>query len=350
MKTENLTISTNEKISLISNLSTMLSAGIPILETIDSLLEDAKGNLKKVLEEVRADLIQGKHLHSSFIKFPLIFDKVTVSIIKAAEEGGNLEITLKDLKVNLKKEVEFNDKVTSALIYPVIIMIVFCGVLLLMLTFVIPKISTVFERLRVDLPLPTKVLIFVSKIMLNFTVPFIIFVLFTVLILSFIYKTKRKFLVFVLTSLPIVSGLAREIDLTRFSRSLYLLLSSGITITHALDLTQDVVMKKEVAKAIANCKEVVLGGKPLSEGFKNARKIFPAIMIKITEAGEKSGTLDRSMQDISEFLDYQVSNTLRIALAVLEPVMLVVVGILIGGMMLAIIAPIYGLIGQVGAR
>lgn len=350
MKKNNLSISSKEKLSLISNLCTMLTAGIPILETMDALLEDSKGNTKKILEAVREDLIQGKQLHSSFANFPLVFDRVTISVIKGSEEGGTLDITLKDLKNEIKKEIEFNDKIISALVYPMIIVIVFMGVLLLILTVVIPRISTVFSRLNATLPLPTRILIIVSNAILNYTIPVIIGTAFIIVLLFLLYKAKKQFILQILFSLPLIKNLVKEIDLTRFSRSLSLLLVSGITINSALELVQDVVMQPTVTKAIIHAKETVLGGKKLSDGFKESKGIFSGIMIKIIEAGERTGSLDKSMQDISEYLDYQVSNSLKNFTTILEPVMLVVVGILVGGMMMSIIAPIYDLIGQVGKR
>ena len=143
---KHVSISANDKITLISNLTTMLGAGIPILETVDSLLEDAKGNQRKLLQVLRDDLIQGQPINTTFAKFPRIFDKITVNIIKASEEAGTLDVTLKDLKENIKKEMEFNDKIKSALIYPSFIVVVFFAVLLLILVVVVPKISTVFLR------------------------------------------------------------------------------------------------------------------------------------------------------------------------------------------------------------
>jgi type II secretory pathway component PulF len=140
MKLQNLTISHNEKVEMISNLGTMLSAGISIIECIDSLLEDAKGNQRKVLLTLKEDLNQGNRIYLSFQKFPRVFDKVTINIIKAAEEAGSLEVSLKDIKINLQKENEFNDKIRSALIYPFFIGIVFVGVLLMILIVVVPKI------------------------------------------------------------------------------------------------------------------------------------------------------------------------------------------------------------------
>lgn len=349
-KLSNVTISGNEKLGLISNFATMFSAGIPILETVDSLLQDAKGNQKIILETLRADLMQGLHVSQSFAKFPKVFDKVTVNIIRASEEAGTLDTTLKDLKDTIKKQMEFNDRVRSAFIYPIFILIVFAGVLILMLTFVIPRISSVFMRLRVELPLPTQILIFMSNLLVEHTLATVAVTLLTVFTILFIYRHNKSLFVSALLSLPLIRGLARDVDLTKFTRSMYLLLYAGIPITAALELTEDVVRKREVVQAIRTAKETVLSGRRISEGFKQKNKVFPALIIKIIEAGEKSGSLDKSMEDASEYLDYQVTSRLKTVTTIIEPAMLLLVGILVGGMMLAIIAPMYGLIGAVGGR
>ncbi len=349
-KVEKISLSTSEKIAIISNFSTMLSAGISILEAVDSLLEDAKGNQKKVLQTLREDLVQGKRVFESFAKFPNIFDRVTISIIKAAEEAGNLDNTLKDLRDNIKKESEFLDKIKAALTYPVLIMFVFVGVLLMILIVVIPKISLVFSRLKVDLPLPTRILIFVSNIMLKYTIPVIAVIVIAVVGLVLLYRTNKKLMLGALFSLPLISNLVKQIDLVRFTRSLFYLLSSGIPIVTALELSQDVVLRKDISQIIKQSKEMIISGKKLSEGLKTSKGKIPSIMIKIIEAGEKSGSLDKSLKDISDYLDYEVAGTLQTLTTLLEPIMLVMVGIVVGGMMLAIIGPIYSLIGQVGRR
>lgn len=344
---KSVNLSTSEKLGLVGNMATMLAAGISILEIVESLLEDSKGNQKKILEQLKADLIQGNHISSSFEKFPGTFDRVTINLIKASEEAGTLDVTLKDLKENIRKDTEFKDKIKAALVYPILITLVFFGVLIMILVVVVPKIAVVFSRLNVDLPLPTVILISMSTMLLTYTIPIIAAFFAIVLLIIMLYRrNKRKFLYF-LFMLPVVSRLAKEIDLARYSRSMYLLLNAGIPILSALELASEVVLKKDIEDAIKHIQNLVLSGKKVSEGLKDAKKIFPNIMIKITEAGEKSGSLDKSMLDVSEYLDYQVSNSLRTVIALLEPIMLIVVGILVGGMMLSIIAPIYGLIGQV---
>lgn len=344
------TLKPSEKISLVGNLATMLGAGIPIFEVVGSLADDAKGNPKKVLDTLKADLAQGRRVYQSFARFPRIFNKVTINVIKASEEAGTLDVALNDLRENIKREAEFNDKIKSALIYPVFILIVFAIVLILVLFLVVPKIATVFSRLRVDLPLPTRILIFLSNTLINYGL-FVLLGLAALIVGGiFLFRAKRSVFLNILFSLPIISKLVREIDLTSFSRSLYLLLNSGIPIVSALELTQDVVVKKDMAEVIGRAQGMVQAGRPLSEAFADSEKQIPSIMVKLIEAGERSGSLDKSMKEIQEHFDYEVTGTLKTVTALIEPVMLVVVGIVVGGMMMSIIAPIYGLISQIGAR
>ncbi|MDZ4228477.1 MAG: type II secretion system F family protein [Candidatus Levybacteria bacterium] len=189
-----------------------------------------------------------------------------------------------------------------------------------------------------------------SDTILNQTIPLVVSLITFLLVIFYVYKKQKKFLLNFIFKLPILSSLAKDIDLTKFSRNLYLLLNAGIPIASALELTENVVVSKSVEKGINYAKEAVIAGRKLSEGFKNNRKVFPSITIRIVEAGERSGSLDKSMLEISEFLDYQVSTKLKAATSLLEPILLVAIGGLVGGMMLAIIAPIYGLIGQVGGH
>lgn len=345
-----VSLSNTDKLSLISNLGTMLTAGIPILEAVESLLEDVKGGQKKVLEGLKKDLNQGKTISDSFKKFPGSFDPVTVNLIKASEEAGTLDETLKNLSQTIKRDIEFTDKVKAALTYPAAVFVVFGLVLLLILIIVIPRIASVFSKLKIDLPLPTQILIYISNFMLKFTPFFIALVVGFIILVIFLYKKEKKLLFNIFFSVPPLSNLAKLIDLTRFTRSMGLLLSSGIPITDALELSKNVVSERRVYRAVSTFNELVSSGKELSEGLKKTRGVFPGMMIRVTEAGEKTGTLDKGMEDLSEYFDDQVTNSLKTLTTLLEPIMLVIMGILIGGIMLSIIAPIYGLIGQIRSR
>jgi type II secretory pathway component PulF len=234
--------------------------------------------------------------------------------------------------------------------YPSFIVVVFIGILLMILVVVVPKISTVFKSLNVTLPLPTKILMFMSDLILKNTIPFMLGL---VAIAGFIYylvNYKRKLLLEFFYHLPVVSDLITQIDVTNFARNFSVLLMSGLPITQALELVKEVVVRKKMAVMIDESRKMVLAGKPLSLGLREVKDYMPNIVIKLVEAGEKTGTLDKSLSQISEYFDYKVSYTLKTLTALMEPLMLVMVGVCVGGMMMAIIAPIYGVIGQVGGR
>ncbi len=347
---QNITLSYNDKIALLGNFATMLAAGISILESVDSLLEDAKGNQRKVLQTLRDDLTQGKHVHVCFSKFPQIFDKVTINIIKASEEAGTLDVTLVQIKEHIQKEMEFIDKIRSAMVYPIMIFFVFIAVMLVILIFVMPRMAGVFTRMKVELPLPTKILIFMSDTLTKHTMTVIISVVTIIGIVFFLYKKKRSFVLGIIFSLPVVSDLIKQIDITRFSRSMSLLLASGLTITQALELCEQIVSRRDMQQLVKHTHTMVLSGKRVSEGLRAGHGLIPIIVIKIIEAGEKTGSLDKSLKDISEYMDYQVTRSLNTLTTLMEPIMLISIGLVVGGMMISIIAPIYGMIGQIGNR
>ncbi|QQS44552.1 type II secretion system F family protein [Candidatus Roizmanbacteria bacterium] len=350
MDTKKLSLQTKDKIALFDNLSTMLAAGISILEAVDSLLEDSKGNQKKLLSELRQDLTQGKQVYASFARFPNTFDKVTVNIIRASEEAGTLDVALKDIKKHVQNEMEFLDKIRSAMIYPIVIMVVFFLVMLLILIFVMPKLASVFGRMDVELPLPTKILMFMSDLIIHNTLALIVGVVLLILGFIVLYIKKRAFVLRIFFSFPLISGLIKQIDIARFTRSMALLLSSGLTITNALELCEEIVWRRDMQKLVAHTQKSVLSGKRFAEGIRDGKGLVPMIVIKLVEAGEKTGSLDKAMQDVSEHMDYEVQRSLNTLTTLLEPVMLLFIGVVVGGMMLSIIAPIYSLIGQVGAR
>jgi type II secretory pathway component PulF len=347
MKVSPLKITAEEKMQLLSNMGTMLAAGIPILEVVNSLLDESKNNTRKILLTLKEDLESGKVINESFARFPRSFDKVTVNLIKAAEEAGTLEVALKDLKEGIRKEMEFSDKVKSALMYPVFVMLVFVGVMLMMLIVVIPKIAKVFTRLKADLPWPTKAMIWASDILLNQWQWVLVGLGVLLLLIALLVRYQKQFLLNIVHAIPLVSDLVRQIDTTRFARSMSLLLNSGLPIVTALELSKDVMVKKEMQNLVENARQMVMSGKRFAEGLRSKKKLMSGMTIKLIEVGERSGTLKESMKDITETLDYEVTKNLQSATALLEPIMLVFVGLVVGGMMMSIIGPIYGLISGV---
>jgi type IV pilus assembly protein PilC len=347
MNQSRVRISAKERMQLFGNLSTMLKAGIPILESVEALLEETKGGTQKVLETIQADLQAGRVVHESLAQFPESFNQVTVNLLKAAEEAGTLEVALKDVQNGLQKETEFADKLKSSLMYPAFVLILFVGMMIVMLTMVIPRMSQVFRRMNMDLPLPTRIMFAASDGFLKNYLIIIGLVIAVAAAIGAFYHYQRKAVLNVLCSLPLISGLMREIDLTRFTRNMSLLLGSGLPIVKSLELAEDTIVKKDLRMLIISAREKIMGGEKLSTGLRTEKKLISGIIIKLIEIGERTGTLDQSMKDVALMMDYEVTNKLQKTTALLEPIMLVFVGLAVGGVMITVIGPIYGLISNV---
>jgi type IV pilus assembly protein PilC len=339
-----------DKLALISNLGTMLSAGIPILEAVETLEQDSKGPSRKFLKLLVVYLNEGKPISEAMKQMPQAFDPVTINIVMTAEEAGTLTETLKDLEVSLKNDMAFRDQLRTSLTYPAFIFVILLGVLLLMLTFVVPRIAKVFTGLHVQLPPTTKALINVSDFLVSnyklVAVGAFVFIAF----MAVLIHTQRRAMVNALLQLPFLTSLGREIDLTRFTRSLGLLLKAGVPIGEALKLSREVIIKKEIRRMADNMIVAINEGKPLSDGLEQSKRVTPTIMRRLIDTAERSGSLEASMQNLSEHFQTRVSHRLKMIATLVEPVMIVVVGLLVGGIMLSIIAPIYNLINQVRLR
>ena len=340
----------SEKLELISNLGAMLSAGIPLLESIDALLDGAKGRMKIVLVRLRKDSEAGKTIADSFAQFPNSFDSIAINLIHGGEQAGNLEEILKDLAETIRREIEFSSKVKGALAYPIFVMLIFAIIMVVILSFVIPRIAQVFLKLKVVIPLPTKILIFMSELLLGYW-PWVIASLAVAIVMGvFLYKARRRQMISMLSSLPFIRPLAREIDLVRFTRSTALLLSSGIPISKTLELSRDVLVRAELVTLVEFSRQEVMQGKRLSEALKSRPGLIPQILIRMIAAGEKSGKLEQSFQESADYFDQRVTMTIKSLTTLLEPILLVVVGIAVGGIMISIIAPIYQLVGEIKVR
>lgn len=349
MKAAHIQLSSRDKLALFTDISTMLTAGIPIMEIIESLSRDAHGDTKAILAALHRSLYGGEPLSQGMAAFPRTFDPVTLNTMRAAEAGGTLEQTLRDIVRTLKKELAFSDTIRTAMIYPAFIGVIFLGIILLMLTFVIPRISEVFTSLHVDMPPVTRVMIFAS----NYFVANWIIVTVTALAafvgVSLFVKVNSRAIIRLLLNLPGMRRLGINIDLARMTRSFALLTRAGIPLDEALVLSKRVVRKPEILRAIQYMQRNVESGKSLGSNLRQSHGVIPPIMARSIETAETSGTLEQTFQNLAEYFDERVADSLKAATALLEPVIIVVIGVMVGALMVTIIAPIYNMISQISS-
>lgn len=349
-KHQNIRLRGKERLSFFSDLSTMLTAGIPILEAVVSLEDDATGNMKKVLGILHSNLNNGEPLSKGMSRLPNAFDQISINLIRAAEAGGTLEETLHDIVLTTKKELAFSDQLRNTMVYPLFVMGVFLAIVVLMLTFVIPRVAKVFSTMHVHMPFVTRAMISLSNtFMHHWPIISVGFIAFAILAAGVI-KANSRVIARGLLSLPGLKVLGTNIDLTRFTRSFGLLMHAGVPVIEALTLSQKVVRKKKIIALIEHMKENVENGKPLSTGLRSAKGIVPPIMSRSIETAEESGTLEQTMQNLTEYFDDQVSGSVKVISSLVEPILLVLVGLMVGTLMITIIAPIYNLISQINPQ
>lgn len=341
-------VSVAEKAELSRFLATMLRAGISLPEAVDIIRQEMRNQLlKKILVDIAFQTRKGSSLSSVLAKYPKVFDPVFLTMVKAGEESGTLDQSFDYLAQQLLNTHEMTQKVKGSLIYPAVIVAAMLGNGILMITFVLPKISEVISKLPIEPPLLTRLVLKFGNFVSEHTAPVLvgIFVLFFIAFLVFFIRKTRSIVFSAFSKFPAVKKLVTQIDMSRFARTLSTLLKSGVPVMDALDVSADMVTQARVRKEAKKFSKGVAEGESLSEMLVKSRKVFPVVMIQTVRAGEKTGTLEKVLMEMAEFYEREVEHTLKRLTALLEPVLMLVVGLAVGAMVLIMITPIYSIVG-----
>lgn len=333
------------------HLSVMLRSGIPLTESVATLKDQTKNvTFKKILTKVHSDIENGQTLESALSKHPQAFSSLYVSLIGIGEKSGNLEDSLEYLAQQLKKSYDFNKKIQGATLYPKLILAATIIMGMFMSLFVLPQLVDLFNSLEVKLPLSTKILLFTANIMKKYGT-FVAAAFVGVGIgVSFILRTslvKPKWHKLIL-SLPLVGSLNQNIEMATFCRNMGIMLKSGLTITDALkaqsNATDNLVYKDYLGNLLISMEK----GKKLSAELANRKYPFiPAIVAKMIGVGEDTGKLEDVFIYMGDFFEEDVDDTTRNLSNILEPVLLLAIGLVVAFVSLAIISPIYQLTGGI---
>lgn len=337
-----------DKIILTKYLSAVLSSGMNLREAFDVLLEDTtKRILRKILIEAKRNLEQGLPLSKTFESYPKYFSPVFVGVIKAGEASGTLDKSLNILGDQLIRDYELLSRIRGAMIYPLILIFSSLGVILLLITFVFPRLIKVFEEGGFKLPLITKIVIEITKILAS--IPFLTLGLFLFIVLFLFFFSRsslgKKFWTNLLFNSPFLKDLIKKIALVQFTRSLKNLLASGVAIVDSLNITANAIGYEIYKQAIFKSLEDLKKGIPLTDVLKKYPQLFPKLLLGMIKIGERSGTLEKTLETLSNFYSEEVDRKLKNLVSLIEPIILIVLGLIIGGLALVILLPIYQLIG-----
>src|SRR3989338_6727075 len=338
-------VTVNEIVNFTRELSTMISAGLPLTDALVILEKQAKNQkFANILAEVVADVEGGIALSQALHKHPRAFDIIYIKLIEAGETGGVLDKVLIKLADTLEKEKEFKSKTKGAFIYPIIVVVVMIIVITVMMIFVIPKLTSLYTEIGANLPLPTKILIFLSNFMRNFWWLLILLGFGASYALRVFSKTEKgaEIISRLVLILPIWGKIRKTLILAQFTRTLGLLIATGIPIISALKVVADLLATPTYREGILFAIGRVERGTPLYQPLA-ANPDFPPIVAQMIRVGEETGKMDEVLQRLSIYFEGESETAIRNLTTALEPLILVFLGLGVGILVLSIILPIYNL-------
>jgi len=339
-----------EQIILTKNLSGMIKAGLSLSRALSVLKKQTKNpKLSKILVSVENDINSGETFSSALSKFPNVFSKLFVSMVRAGEESGNLAGALSDIGLNLEKSSSLNRKIKGALIYPGIILSAMIVIGVLMFAFVVPTLASTFKELGVVLPFSTRLLIFFGNFFSNNLILTFVFILGTAFGLFSLFRAKfmAPYIDFTMLKIPVVNGLTIELNTARTARTISSLLLSGVSLTRALEITEDVVQNTYYKKVLNEAKLAIEKGKPFSDAFEAHIDLYPAMMSEMIQVGEETGKLSDMLLEVALFYEAEVENKTKNLSTIIEPLLMVVIGAAVGFFAISMISPLYSILGSI---
>ncbi|OGC57560.1 hypothetical protein A2976_00920 [candidate division WWE3 bacterium RIFCSPLOWO2_01_FULL_41_9] len=332
-----------EVVTFTRQFSTMISAGLPLARALEVLAEQTNNqNFRRILFDVLRDVEGGASLSVSLARFPRTFNATYQALVRAGESSGKLDEILKRLAITMEADRDLKAKFRSAMIYPTIVFIAMIGVFIMMMVFVIPKLAQMYESLDVELPFITQVMIAVSDFMVErfYVVIGVAFAIFYGVKSYLKTEEGRQFISTMTFKLPVFGKINRQRDITQFTRTLGLLISAAIPIVEALKIVSGVVGSHQYKQGALDAAQVVEKGGSLSDYFKQ-NKNFPSLLGQMVSVGEETGQLDAVLDKVAGYFAGEVDNAVAGLSAALEPIILILLGSMVGLLIISIITPIY---------
>lgn len=337
-----------EKMTFCRYLSIMLSTGMSLSEGIDVLQAETKNPLmNKILGDISYSMEQGQQLSAIFERYPTIFEPYFLTLTRAGEMSGKLAEVFKYLESELRSEYSLNAKVKGALLYPAVVVIAMVGIGGMMFFFILPQIGRVFLNMNMPLAAPIKFLFTASIVLSAQFIPIVIgaVILGGLFVYSLKKRAMRDFLFMFIRPVPVVHNLLTKIDLARFTRLFSTLIRSAVPITDALEISLLSLSMAEFRSLAKVFPDEIKRGKSLASLIKEYHQ-FPTLFVQMVAAGEKTGTLDAMMADLATFYEQEVEEEVKGLTQIIEPVLMICVGIAVGAMIISIIYPIYSVVGN----
>ena len=336
-------VKTSDIILFARQFSTMIDAGLPIIQCLDILYsQQENATFKKMLRSIKDDVESGSTLAEALKKFPKEFDDLFVNMIAAGEAGGILDTILRRLSAYMEKTARLKSKVKGAMTYPIVTLIIAGAVLAVILVFVIPVFEEMFADMGGQLPAFTRMVVTVS----DFTKKNVIYIIVGLILFIFAFKKfhstekGRAFIDKNILRLPVFGDLIRKVAVSKFTRTMGTMLSSGVAILEALEIVAKTAGNKTIEQAVYTVRSDIAEGRTMADPLIESG-VFPSMVCQMIAVGESTGALDAMLEKIAEFYDEEVDQAVENLTALIEPFMLVFLGITIGGLVIAMYLPVF---------
>lgn len=338
-------VTRGEVIGTTNQLSVMVDTGITLSAALESILrQEQNPSLRRVLKGLKSSVEGGENFSSALARYPRYFDRTYVALIKASEATGTLGAMLERIGVHLRKEMETRSKVRSAMAYPTVMLVLAIAVTLFLLAFVLPRFTPLFERKGIELPTPTRVLIGLSELLLGYWYGWVLAALVALAAVITGRRTEagRQTWDWIKINLPIMGPMFRKVIISRTIRTLGALLNGGISMLDALQLSAEVTGNIYYERLWRQVALDVTEGKQVCQGLAGS-PLFPPMLVQMIAAGEQAGKLGPVMERVSNYYDQEVETALKTATSLIEPMMISVMGVIVGGIAMALLLPIFTL-------
>jgi type IV pilus assembly protein PilC len=342
-------VSTRDIVIFTRQFATMINSGLPLVQSLDILAEQTENQaLRKTISDVLYDVESGHTLADAMRKHPKVFTDLYVNMVAAGEAGGILDTILLRLATFLEKNDALIRKIKGAMIYPGVIMTVAASAIVILLIFVIPTFQSMFESAGIPLPLPTQIVIGMSAFLQAWWWACGVGLVAAAIGIRQFYQTDQGHLLIdrFLLAMPILGDLQRKAAVARFTRTLGTLVASGVSILEGLEITAKTAGNRVIHDAVMGSRASIAGGETIAGPLKESG-VFPPMVVQMINVGEQTGGLDEMLSKIADFYDDEVDTAVEALLAAMEPIMIVVLGVIVGGMIVAMYLPIFDMINAV---
>ena len=343
-------ISLKDKLMFARNLSVMISSGLPLSRAIKNIGEQTSNKkFKKILDDIFTDIQAGSAFADGLAKYPTVFSDLFVNMVRVGEASGNLEEVLDILALQLEKEHDLISKVKGAMTYPAVILVAMLGIGIIMLTYVLPKITGIFTEMNVELPKSTQIIIAISDILRNYSYLVAGGFVFLIFFIKIFFSTQagKKTLSFMMIHTPAVSNLVIKINCARFARIYSSLLKSGVSVVEALKIVSHTLTNYYYQEALTESIEQIQKGINLSAIVKKHKKIFPILVSQMIEVGEETGKTEVVLLKLAEFYEAEVDQLTKNLSSIIEPVLMIIIGTAVGFFAVSMLTPMYSIMDNI---